>query len=88
MSARRINDLFGKPISVINVGLGSMAQSVQAQEMGRDALAALAKIGKYQHPPRPARAHKTKYTGILQVHHFHVAAYKGRVCLAHFNQTT
>jgi hypothetical protein len=31
MSESKINDLFGKPLSVINLGLGSMAQSVEAQ---------------------------------------------------------
>ncbi len=31
MSDQKINDLFGKPLTVINVGLGSMAQSVPAQ---------------------------------------------------------
>ncbi len=31
MSTGKINDLFGKPLEVINIGLGSMAQSVQAQ---------------------------------------------------------
>ena len=29
----QINDLFGKPISVINVGLASMAEAVQAQNL-------------------------------------------------------
>jgi len=31
MTNPKINDLFGKPLTVVNVGLGSMAQSVQAQ---------------------------------------------------------
>jgi hypothetical protein len=31
MPERKINDLFGKPISVINIGLESMAQAVRAQ---------------------------------------------------------
>jgi hypothetical protein len=31
MSKTTINNLFGKPLNVINVGLGSMAQSVEAQ---------------------------------------------------------
>jgi hypothetical protein len=31
MSGQKINDLFGKPLTVVNVGLGSMAQAVQAQ---------------------------------------------------------
>ena len=31
MSASKINDLFGKPLSVVNIGLSSMAESVQAQ---------------------------------------------------------
>ncbi len=31
MSDQKINDLFGKPLTVINVGLGSMAQAVTAQ---------------------------------------------------------
>jgi hypothetical protein len=29
----KINDLFGKPLSVVNIGLGSMAESVQAQRV-------------------------------------------------------
>jgi hypothetical protein len=29
----KINDLFGKPLSVVNIGLGSMAESVQAQQV-------------------------------------------------------
>ncbi len=32
MNTKQINDLFGKPLSVVNVGLESMAQSVQAQD--------------------------------------------------------
>lgn len=31
MTNPKINDLFGKPLTVVNVGLGSMAQAVQAQ---------------------------------------------------------
>lgn len=31
MSSRQINDLFGKPMTIVNVGLQSMAQAVQAQ---------------------------------------------------------
>src|SRR5512138_3266675 len=31
MNTRKINDLFGKPLSVVNIGLASMAESVQAQ---------------------------------------------------------
>jgi len=31
MSTSKINDLFGKPLSIVNVGLESMAQSVHAQ---------------------------------------------------------
>jgi hypothetical protein len=31
MSQQKINDLFGKPLTVVNVGLGSMAQAVAAQ---------------------------------------------------------
>ena len=28
---KKINDIFGKEISVVNVGLSSMAESIQAQ---------------------------------------------------------
>jgi hypothetical protein len=31
MSQQKINDLFGKPLTIVNVGLGSMAQAVAAQ---------------------------------------------------------
>jgi hypothetical protein len=31
MSERKINDLFGKPVTVVNLGLNSMAQAVSAQ---------------------------------------------------------
>src|SRR5512135_2561779 len=31
MTTSKINDLFGKPLSVVNVGLESMAQAVHAQ---------------------------------------------------------
>ncbi len=31
MSQSKINDVFGKPLTVVNVGLASMAESVEAQ---------------------------------------------------------
>jgi hypothetical protein len=33
MNTRQINDLFGKPLNVVNVGLENMAESVQAQNV-------------------------------------------------------
>ena len=31
--AKKVSDLFGKPIAVVNVGLGSMAQPIRGQQI-------------------------------------------------------